>query len=45
MEEAVFTLQEIEDKLIKFVAHKGGINTDYDIEDFINFMEDERGLN
>lgn len=45
MEEEVFTLEEIEDKLIKFVGWKGGIESDYDIEDFLNFMQNERGCN
>lgn len=31
MEEEVFTLEEIEDKLIKFVGWKGRIESDYDI--------------
>lgn len=45
MEEKVFTLEEIEDKLIKFVGWKGKIESDYDIEDFLNFMQNERGCN
>lgn len=45
MEEEVFTLEEIEDKLIKFVGWKGKIESDYDIEDFLNFMQNERGCN
>lgn len=45
MEEEVFTLEEIEDKLIKFVGWKGKIELDTDIEDFINFMDNERGCN
>lgn len=45
MEEKVFTLEEIEDKLIKFVGWEGRIESDYDIEDFLNFMQNERGCN
>ena len=45
MEEEVFTLEEIEDKLIKFVGWKGRIESDYDIEGFLNFMQNERGCN
>ena len=45
MEEEVFTLEEIEDKLIKFVEWKGKIESGYDIEDFLNFMQNERGCN
>lgn len=44
-ENKTFTIEEIERKLLNYISWRGAIELDTDVEDFVNFLEDERGFN
>lgn len=44
-ENKTFTIEEIERKLLNYISWRGAISDDYSVEDFVNFLEDERGFN